>query len=172
MHQAAYEFVEECVRALHQRGSAMAQVVEFGGQDVNETNLGLRVRDNLFPNAEYLTVDIFPGPGVDVVADAADWRTDRLWDVVVCCETLEHTPRGKDIVDNAYRFLKGGGMLILTCATDPRAVHGAATDLPKPGEYYGNVSPGDMNNWLRGWDDVHIECHPQGDMYVCAVKPR
>ena|SRR5688500_641661 len=169
MHQAAFDYVSECVRQLRFINFPLNKVVEFGGQDVNESNLGLLVRD-LVKDAQYLSVDIYPGRGVDVVCDAADWRTDEKYDLVICCETLEHTPRGKEIIESAHEALRPGGILLLTCATDPRAVHGAATDMPLPGEYYQNVSPDDMKNWLLDWGDYNMEVHPQGDLYVSALK--
>lgn len=167
MHKEAYDFVVEALGDI----LPVESCVEFGGQDVNETNLGMLVRDLVKP-CDYLSVDIFPGSGVDVVADAADWRTDDKYDLVVCCETLEHTPRGKEMIESALLALRPGGWLILTCATDQRPIHGAATDLPLAGEYYGNVSEDDARDWLSDWTNVSIRTRHTVDLYVKAQKPQ
>ena len=87
MHPEARAFVAGVARRAGARW-----VVELGARDLNGT-----VRD-LFPSARgYTGVDLVAGPGVDVVADAADWRPrEPAPDLVVCCEVLEHTPaRGR-----------------------------------------------------------------------------
>jgi len=144
-------------------------VVELGARDLNGT-----VRD-LFPSARgYTGVDLVAGPGVDVVADAADWRPDRAPDLVVCCEVLEHTPRPEAVVRNAAAMLAPGGRLVVTAAAPPRAAHSAVDGGPlRPGEYYRNVPDDELRAWLRGagFACEALESHPdRGDVYALARK--
>jgi hypothetical protein len=142
-------------------------VLELGGRDVNGS-----VRP-YFNGARYVSVDIAPGPGVDVVADATTYRPDERYDAVVCCETLEHAEDADGFVATAWGSLKPGGLFLITAACPPRAPHSAVDGGPlRPGEFYRNVDPALMGSWLVGWKDVDIEVHEdRGDIYGVAVKP-
>ena len=166
MHHAARLFVEEVAKAIGPRRF----VLEFGSLDINGS-----VR-SLFGDARYLGIDRVPGPGVDVVADAATWPGPGefdLADTVVCCETMEHTPHGREIVDNAARCLSHGGVLIVTAATIGRAAHSAIDGgRLRPGEYYGDVLEADLRDWLGAhFETIHIEVNKQsGDIYAFARR--
>lgn len=113
-------------------------VLDLGGRDINGS-----VR-HLFPNADpYRVMDIRPGDGVDIVADAATWPPDRKYDVVVCTEVFEHTANWPLICATAYEALRYGGRFIATMAGPGRPAHSAIDGLLRlhPGEYYGNVHP-------------------------------
>lgn len=165
MHSEAFAFVASRLVELPPR----ERVVEFGSRDINGS---IRA---LFDAAEsYIAVDLLDGRGVDVVADAALYTPPAAVDTVVSCELLEHTPKGREILANAFRILAPGGVLILTCATDPRAPHsGLDGDLVREGEYYGNVDPDELRGWLGRFEAVEIEVHARrGDLYATARKPR
>lgn len=142
--------------------------VELGARDVNGG-----VAD-LFDCDRYIGVDIAPGAGVDVVADAAEWWPDTPADLVVCCEVLEHTAAARRIVDNAAAMLAPGGRLIVTAATDPRPPHSAADGgPPRAGEWYHNVDPDDLGRWMTaaGLSEIEVEAHRgRGDVYATGVK--
>lgn len=161
MHPQAFEYVERATRGL-----TPGKVLEFGARNINGS-----VRD-LFPHVDYTGVDITDGPGVDVVADAATW-TRPGFDLVMCCEVLEHTPKGKAIIAGARKALNRGGTLIVTCATDNRAAHSAADGGPlAAGEFYRNVTPRSMRSWLTvaGFTVTDLQVHKaRGDLYVTAT---
>jgi SAM-dependent methyltransferase len=140
MHVQAYEFVQR-----HAPGGRGLAVLEIGSLDVNGG-----VRDLFDEVVHYHGVDVVDGPGVDEVADAAEWRATRTYDVVVSTEVLEHAPRWRDVITNAWDALAPGGRLIVTCATDPRPPHSAVDgwDL-RPGEWYGNVPSEDVIELVR-----------------------
>lgn len=164
MHPEAYTFLEQTIRRLFPIGCQGLHVVEFGSRDVNGTPRPL------FAGASYVGVDIAPGPGVDVVADAAEYEGAPA-DVVVCAETLEHTPHPERLIASARRVLKPGGWLILTAAAPPRAPHGCTADgSMAPGEYYANIEPERLKAWLRGWEYVAVSTHPHGDVYAAAQR--
>jgi hypothetical protein len=165
VHVQAFDFV-----ARHAAGLRPDAVLEIGSLDVNG---GVRT---LFPSAkQYHGIDIAPGPGVDEVADAADWQASTLFDVVVSTEVLEHAPQWRDVVTNAWNALLAGGVLIMTCATDPRPPHSAIDGWDvRPGEWYANVSSADAIDLIRSfapamWTfEVALD---RGDLYFRVDKP-
>lgn len=139
MHLAAYDYVAKVVAEYGLGGD----VLDLGGRDVNGT-----VRE-LFNADRYITVDIAAAPSVDVVADAADLDLGETFDVVISTECFEHTPSGPEIVATAFRHLRPGGMFVATMAGPGRAPHGASGQpSPPPGEWYRNVEPDELAQWL------------------------
>lgn len=161
MHPAAFGYVAEQVRArnLNYRG---VRVADFGGRNVNGTTRKLFGR-----GATYVSVDICQGRQVDVVADAADVDLGAEFDVVVSTELLEHTPRGSEVVANAARHLRVGGVFIATMAGPGRAPHGAAGGNLPDGEYYRNVEPDDLRSWLGAACFSEFEVDQLGDDLRC-----
>jgi hypothetical protein len=164
LHTEAFGFVSYAVD-----GREFGSVLEVGGRNVNGS-----VRD-LFPGATYTAMDIAPGEGVDVVADAADWKPTATFDCVVCCEVFEHTPRWPEILATMAAALDIGGTAIITAAAPPRLPHSAVDGGPlRVGEYYGNVEPqllakemaaAGFSGQVSG-DDLH------GDVYAVATRQR
>jgi hypothetical protein len=164
VHVQAHEFVARHVHELD-GGS----VLEIGSLDVNGT-----VRD-LFPRCRsYHGIDVVDGPGVDEVADAADWSRPKSFDVVVTTEVLEHAPRWRDVLTNAWCSLVDGGRLVMTCATDPRAPHSAVDGWEvRAGEWYENVAPAAVIELVTDFDPVAWQLEialDRGDLYLCADK--
>lgn len=169
MHDAAYRFVASAVRDLDldQPGR---WVVELGSYDVNGS-----VRDCFPQCAAYVGVDIRPGPGVDVVCDAATYQPDRRVDVVVTTEMLEHCPWPQRVIANALRMLAPGGVLLVTAASPSRPPHGRDGGALAADEHYGGIAPASLAAWLQplvqagGWCQVHTD--PQaGDVYALAQR--
>jgi len=159
MHQQAREFV-----ALNRH---TRDVCEFGSYYVNGA-----VRD-LFPDCNYVGVDIRPGPGVDIVGDCATWDDGRRFDIVLCCEVFEHAENWKKIVGNAYKLLRGGGRFIVTAAGPNRPKHTcdgqAWSDKVK--EHYKNIEPDKLKTALEvaGFKEVYVKSTGQ-DVYAVARK--
>lgn len=59
-----------------------------------------------------LCVDMQPGPGVDIVADAHDMKIigDNTVDLVVCVSVLEHVRYPHVVIKEIFRILKPGGI--------------------------------------------------------------
>lgn len=163
MHSEAAAFVALTAERL----GPFVSVLELGGRNVNGS-----VRP-YFPGAHYTSVDITPGPEVDVVADATTYRPEAQFDAVVCTEVLEHVEAPDGFVATAWGSLRPGGVLILTAACPPRAAHSATDGGPlRPGEFYRNVAPDMLARWLVGWKDAEIETYEdRGDIYAVAMKP-
>ena len=149
----------------------VVDVLDIGGRNVNGTP---RV---FFPAARWTVLDIRPGDDVDIIADAATWNPgyDR-WDVVVCCETLEHARRWPAILHTAHLALAPGGRLIVTTAAPGRLIHSGVDGGPilHPGEHYQNIDPDALHAALEaaGFVDITIDIQPEpADVRAVATKP-
>lgn len=162
MHDEAREWVWQHAHTRPGRG------LDIGGRDVNG-----HCRD-LFPAIGWTVLDIDPGPGVDIVADASTWTPDREYDLVLSTEVFEHTASWPEICATAYRACAPGGLLVLTMAGPGRGAHSAVDGGPlRAGEYYGNVSPDELRTVLTaiGWTDVVVDyLHRPGDTRATARR--
>lgn len=143
MHAAALEWVAEHAPAHP------VTVIDIGGRDVNGT-----VR-HLFNATGFTSVDLFPGPAVDIVADFCDVVLDPV-DVVVCCEVAEHTWSWPNIVARASETLRPGGTFIFTAAGPERAPHSALDGgQVRDGEWYENIEPDVLDTVLSKYFARH-----------------
>lgn len=163
MHPEAMAFITQ----MAAKRGPFTNVVDLGGRDINGSPRAL------FATARYTSVDLYPGDGVDVVADARAWTPNVAPDLVVCAEVLEHAPAAHELVEAAAGWLQPGGILVVTAACDPRAPHSAIDGGPLQGdEHYQNVDPGLLRAWMADLDDIDIEVHDErGDVYAVARKP-
>jgi SAM-dependent methyltransferase len=122
----------------------------------------------------YVGVDLLPGQGVDVVADAREWRPPSWlrFDLVLCTEVLEHTPEPWRICETAFEILKPGGAFVMTCAGMKRKPHsGIDGGALREGEHYENVDPELLADWLYGFSAELINPSTDWtDLYTIAVK--
>ena len=165
MHDTAYAFVRRTLAMLPQR----KRVCEFGSYNVNGS------ARPLFVGCEkYVGIDIRPGPGVDIVDDAATWEPPdgKFFDTVVSTEVLEHcsVEDQQRIIHNAHWVIRERGVFLLTAATDPRPIHSVDghSTLPE-GEVYCNVSLEHLRLWLGKWHCAMIDVSISGDVYAVAV---
>lgn len=122
-------------------------VLEIGSLDINGS-----VR-SFFEQCNYTGLDIGPGPGVDVVCEGQKYDAPSAsFDVVICCEVMEHNPFWADTLRNMMRLLKPGGFLVMSCATKGRLEHGTTrTDIgssphtvDQGWDYYRNLTAKDI----------------------------
>ena len=145
-------------------------VLDLGGRDINGSPR------HLFPNATYTVLDVRPGDGVDIVADAATWAPgDDLWEVIICAETFEHTANWRAICRTAFEACAPGGRLIVTTAAPGRPPHSAVDGEFRllPGEHYANIRPAELGRVLAaaGWADVVVDLQPSpADVRAVAVR--
>ena len=167
MHAEVEDFLHRHSMALNWRE---ARVVEIGSLNVNG-----ECRAHV-PGGwrEWVGIDVIEGPGVDVVAHAADGLAALgEFDIAVSTEALEHDSRWRETVAAVIACLKPGGGLVLTCAGTGRPPHAAdGSGPPHPGEYYANVGLPELLPLLErhGMSIVHAEAGPPGDTRVVAVK--
>jgi hypothetical protein len=171
MHDGASKFVAAAAAVL----PAGLRVIEFGSRDVNGS-----IRDHFKTAGSYLGVDILPGPGVNLIRDAATF--DELGiraDVVVCCEMLEHAKDPAAVCEAAYNTLVAGGMFIVTAANEIRKPHSAIDGgALKDGEPYQPITRGNLDTnadsesgFLNRFRATVIrEDNEHGDIYALAIK--
>jgi SAM-dependent methyltransferase len=165
MHAEAMAWVERFAT------DAPVSVLDLGGRDINGTPRAL------FPTASYTCLDVVPGPGVDIVADAATWQPGgRRWDLVLSTELFEHTPDWPQACSTAWRALRPGGRFIVTTAAPGRPPHsGRDGGVLQFGEYYANVNPEELRAALEGAGFVKVEIDVQpspADVRAVATKPK
>lgn len=163
MHNEAFDWVR-------QHAVPGVDVLDIGGRDINGSTR------SLFPGSSWTTLDILPGAGVDVVADASTWVPDREYDVVVCTEVFEHTPSWPQICATSFKACRPGGLFIATMAGPGRPEHSAIDGgwQLHPGEYYGNVDPVELRQVLCdvGFVDVAVDVQTSPcDVRCVATKP-
>ena len=143
-------------------------ILEMGSLDVNGS---IRMHFTTSEIARYHGIDVVDGPGVNEVADAADYDKGS-WDCVVTTGALEHTPRAREIVLNAYRLLRPGGTFLCSAAGSgftPHACYGGH-EGPEDGEYYANVSGADMEAWLTEAGFKTFDVRDDVDLFAVAFK--
>jgi SAM-dependent methyltransferase len=109
-------------RLLHGVARAVAEsfdlpgpILEIGSYQVpgQEALADLRA---LFPDREYVGLDVRPGPGVDLVADVeALPQADASVGTVLALNTFEHVRRFWRGLAEVRRVLRPDGALLLTC---------------------------------------------------------
>lgn len=165
MHAEALDFVSRTLAATG--GVGGLRVLEIGSLDVNGTPRGLCDGAPC-----YVGIDRVAGRGVDCVCDAAQYDGAEGYDLVICCEVLEHAPNPCAVIACAERALAPGGRLILTAAAPERSPHGCDGEAVQVGEHYAGILPDALRAWLADWGDVWIEHHPtRGDVYAMATRP-
>lgn len=170
MHLEAKAFIRSTAETFECDQWRHTYALDLGGRETNG-----HARDVFGPNFEWTVVDAVDGPGVDIVADAATFEHEdiRAWDLVMCAEVFEHTPRWPLIVHNAHRLLWKGALFITTMAGPGREVHGVNHDDPDQPGWYQNVSRHELAIALAaaGFSEFEVEYNPEShDTYGWARK--
>jgi hypothetical protein len=167
MHAQAFAFVAEAVKTH----GATAPVYEIGSRNINGTVRSLFDRS---PGA-YLGIDLYAGPDVDLVENAATYLPPSPVATVVCCEVLEHTAEAEAIIHRACEALQPGGLLIVTCAGPGRKPHSAIDGHATlyEGEHYQNITAEALEAWAEagGLDATALSVTaPSCDTYMVGRK--
>ena len=147
MHPPVIDWVQQTYDAWRGAGNdGPFDVLEIGSLDINGS-----VRP-VFAESKrtYIGIDPQEGPGVDIVADAATFDISMRFDVIVCAEVFEHTPVWREIIANAHRLLKPGGLFTATMAGVGRGPHSAIDENPiRDWEHYENITDEALNEALK-----------------------
>ena len=171
MHEAAKTYVRQALKTVSIPAGA---VLEIGGRNINGT-----VRPLFDAIGPYASIDLYDGPGVDLVGDVCELdpakTAQKLFgkvavSCVVCCEVLEHATEPARMCRWAHRILKPGGVLILTAANPLRGTHsGIDGGLLHPGEHYQGVWDSSLKAWLKVFRRAQIVVDG-ADIYATAWK--
>jgi len=157
--------VQLFVRRVLEKYPLRQDVLEFGSKNYNGS-----VRGAFPPETRYFGIDLVPGNGVDLIADATTYRPPWPVDTVICNTLLEHTPYPDLVVFNAWQCLEPGGLLILVAPCDPWPEHGADGGPLKPGEHYANITEEQLRGWASMFEDVQIERSGDNLLLMVAIK--
>jgi SAM-dependent methyltransferase len=158
MHEEVRQFIEKVRRARpnYFRGT---RVLEVGSYNINGT------AREFFDASKYVGCDVRPGPGVDVVQGGHELNyPDGSFDVVISTETLEHTPHWREVLDNMWRMLRSGGLMLVTAAAFRRRPHRVENN------YYRNIQAEDIRPNLQGilfYEDDYND----NDIRFACIKP-
>jgi SAM-dependent methyltransferase len=104
---------------------------------------------SLVPATEYLTLDLRPGAGVDIVGDVHDVpRESDSLDTVIATEVLEHCSDPARVVGEIRRLLRLGGV----CVLSTRFIH---PYHPDPKDYF-RFSRDGLEHLFRDFTSVEI----------------
>jgi Methyltransferase domain len=161
-HRQQQDFCRR-VKAAFPMFFAGKRVLDVGSYEVNGSNRPL------FTDCDYVGIDFRPGPGVDVVCKAHEFRAEPF-DTIICTELLEHDVHWRETVENLMSLLGRGNlsMLIITCATGNRARHG--DEHASVEGYYHNISLDELKQLTKGFVRYAFEVNEAaGDLYFWGI---
>lgn len=142
------------------------RVIEVGSYDLNGS---LRPIVTAWGPAEYVGVDIVPGPGVDVVCSADDTvsRFGReRFDVVISTETVEHVRDWRTVISNLKNLCAPGGVIIVTTCMPGHYYH------PHPDDFW-RYTPEDFREIFSDCRIDAVASDPRTlGVYIRATKPK
>jgi len=120
------------------RSAMHAPILEVGSRNVNGSLRELKLPD------PYTGIDLVEGPGVDLIADAADMPfDDASFSTVISASMLEHALDPVAVLSEMARVLAPGGFLLVTAAANGFPFH-------NPPDRW-RFLPGTMTEILRGF---------------------
>ncbi|MCX5774543.1 MAG: methyltransferase domain-containing protein [Fusobacteria bacterium] len=155
-------------------------VLDIGSLDINGSNQAL------FETCVYFGVDIGDGRNVDIISKGHELALEgATFDVIISTECFEHDMYYKETLNNIYRMLKPGGLLIFTCATTGRPEHGTkrtetVQDAPllsnfsEWSDYYKNLTEADIREVMdceKLFSEFLFDTNIKSfDLYFCGIK--
>ena len=151
------------------------QVLDMGSMDINGNNRYLFEGDY-----SYTGIDIGPGRNVDVICRGHEYKTDKMFDVVISTECFEHDEFYPQTLKRMYELLKVDGLFLFTCATTGRGEHGTTRSSPESSpfttDYYKNLEEKDIRevmdieNMFSEHQFISTQLHPFEDLYFYGIK--
>ena len=127
--------------------------------DVGSRNINGSVLDVLKVE-RYVGVDMIEGKGVEIVLnghelvkffkESGQFTYPKEYDLVTCCETLEHDNKFWLTVENMKKMVKPGGWMLITVP----GINFFKHDFPH--DYY-RFTEEAVKEMFEGFEDVHVE---------------
>lgn len=102
----------------------------------------------------FIGIDMREGPGVDVVMNGHDIiprYTEESFDLITCCETLEHDDQFWLTVENMRKALKPGGWLFISTPS----IYFFPHDFPS--DYYRFTPQVYTDVFFKDYEDLYVE---------------
>lgn len=110
MRELVKDFIKICSETL----LIQEPIYEFGSLQV-PTQVNFADLRPFFPNREYIGADIRKGPGVDIILNLHKIELpNEIAGTILIMETLEHVEYPHQAMEECYRILKTGGLLIIS----------------------------------------------------------
>jgi len=186
MHPDARDFTLKVKGHFASHFTGGKRVLDVGSGDVNGNN------HHLFDaSCTYEGIDVAPGPNVDHVCAAGDFKIHEPgphYDTIVSTECFEHDMDFVRSLRNIVRLVKPGGLFLFTCASTDRPEHGTARCDPSASlstkidvhsakwypNYYRNLTPDDVQRAVPihlYFDSFAFEANRTAkDMYFWGVR--
>lgn len=156
MRKHLRRFVEVCRDSL----PLGEPIYEFGALQVQGDHVLEDLRD-IFPGRHYVGTDMRPGAGVDVVLDLHGLELrDGTVGTAICMDTLEHVEYPRKAVQEMWRVLAPGGILIMSSVMN-FPIHGYPND-------YWRFTPEGFRS-LLGVFDGHVVGHTGPDDFPHSI---
>jgi Methyltransferase domain len=161
MHPTVMDFAKRTLTTLHVKDK---RVLEVGSYDVNGT---VRPFVESLKPAQYLGVDMQPGPNVDLVVDCEQLSKDvgSQWDLVISTEMLEHVGDWRKCVCELVNSVAPHGYLLITTRSPGFPYH----PFPVDNWRYTRRQMWKIMSWLGMFVAV-LEDDPEPGVFVFAQK--
>ena len=154
--------IEHFVRDFNKEHGPFEKVMDVGSRNINGS-----VKDGLTGYTEFIGVDMIEGKDVDIVIDAHDLDTlhyENYFDLVTCCETIEHDVNFWTTVRHIRSIVKPGGWMLFTAPSINFFRH----DFPS--DYYRFTTSAFTDFIFKDFEDVHVEEYFDAND-PCTQKP-
>lgn len=135
--------------------------------DVGSRNINGSVKDFISGYKEYIGVDMIEGKDVDLVCNGHDLLKHfkpESFDLVLCCETLEHDNKPWLTIEAMRKLVKPGGYLLITVP----GIHFFRHDFPS--DYYRYTDSAMREVMFETWENIHVEEYEDKND-ICQHKP-
>lgn len=138
-------------------------ILEIGSRNCNGTP-----RRVFREFTEYVGTDMVAGRGVDIVISSHDLLTlfkDRTFELVICCETLEHDNKPWLTIQNMQALVADGQILIVTAPTNGFPEH------KYPKDYWRFMPDAFQDVVFEGFKILDLRTVPDivGDLCICGI---
>lgn len=142
MHKAQTEFCK-LVKQRFPHSFKNCTVLDGGSLDINGNNR------HLFEECQYTGIDLGEGSNVDIVSMMHEHKApDGHYDTIISTEAFEHDMHFTASITNLIRMLRSKGLLLFTCGTEGRTIHGTEKK-----DYKLNSSP--FTRKIPGWENFY-----------------